>query len=70
MVAHPALVRSAGLSRAQAPAVAAEAAAAEPGTHPLQGSPIHPGTSASPVAAEAAAEVAVAEAVAAEVARD
>jgi len=46
--------------------VAAEAAAAEPGTHPLQGSPIHPGTSASPEAAEAAeeAEEAAAEAAA------
>jgi len=54
------------LSRALAPAAAAEAAAAEPGTLRSPGSPFRPGKSASPEeAAEAAAEAAEAEAEAA-----
>src|SRR5207248_8802620 len=56
-----------GVSPAQAPAEAAEAVAAAPDTCQSPGSPSHPGTSASPEAAEAVvAEVeAEAEAVAA-----
>ena len=46
------------LSRALAPAAAAEAAAAGPGRPRSPGSPIRPGTSASPEAAEAAAAAA------------
>ena len=47
--------------RALAPVEAAEAEAVEPGRSPWPGSPIRPGTSASPEAAEAAG-VAAAEA--------
>ena len=51
------------LSRALAPAAAAEAEAAEPGKPRSPGSPCHPDRSASPgVAAEAAAEAEAAEA--------